>query len=617
MPRHGRGKGSSSRGNQKDRSQKSQGTDVHAKQTNNEKNGKRSLRKNKNNKGHRNNNKYSKQHHSGSGREKFTGYRKHMEKSDVDIGLENGKFYEGTIRINKKKRTEAYVSVQGIPFDVFIDGDTARNRALEGDIVCIELLPRSIWQSLEPKFKIETDLDAVNTKDNNNLWPMQYTQPTPAENIESTGNNPFDHLASTKLTEDGVFCKENNFQPSGQVIAIREKRHRNDLLGHLRFSNNDMNGALPTRVSYILFSPRDPRYPFVKIPRQFLPEKAISDPRSASLDLWSVCLDREKSPTGKVRISIGQAGEIATETAALLRENGCDHGSFPSAVLNEIAIEVGDSWSMYVFHLDFLHYRKTRIFSIDPATAKDLDDALHITPCKLSDGSDGFEIGVHIADVSHFVRPGTALDAEAQRRSTTVYLNQFCIPMLPPRLCEQLCSLNPGEDRLAYSAVWKMKADGALDKSPCWFGRTVIHTACKLDYGTAQLIITGEISADDVDTLAKHESLNEVWSPERRPIDLNVAAAAAKDVINLHKVAFFFLEIFFQNTSSRRIRRFTAGALALHQPKLCFKLDGDGNPVSVFTYPLKDSNRLVEEYMLLANYLVAQHLLMYIFISIF
>ena len=101
-------------------------------------------------------------------------------------------------------------------------------------------------------------------------------------------------------------------------------------------------------------------------------------------------------------------------------------------------------------------YRSHRIFTIDPSNARDLDDALHITP--LEDGS--FEVGVHIADVSYFVDVGNALDAEAAARATSVYLVQSVIPMLPHLLCEQLCSLNPGVDRLAFSAVWRMGADG-------------------------------------------------------------------------------------------------------------------------------------------------------------
>ncbi|CAN0555168.1 unnamed protein product, partial [Ectocarpus sp. 8 AP-2014] len=129
--------------------------------------------------------------------------------------------------------------------------------------------------------------------------------------------------------------------------------------------------------------------------------------------------------------------------------------------------------------------RATRIFTIDPTGARDLDDALSITP--LADGT--FEIGVHIADVTYFVRPNSDLDREARRRATTVYLVQQAIPMLPPLLCEELCSLNPQVDRLTYSCIWRMNVDGTLVDKPAWFGRTVIRSCCKLDYQTAQHMI--------------------------------------------------------------------------------------------------------------------------------
>lgn len=245
-------------------------------------------------------------------------------------------------------------------------------------------------------------------------------------------------------------------------------------------------------------------------------------------------------------------------------------------------------------------FRKHRIFTIDPTTAKDLDDALHI--CDLGDGT--VELGVHIADVSFFVHPDTAVDQEAQHRATSVYIVHKVIPMLPRILCEQLCSLNPSVDRLAFSVVWRMHKDGTIvEEHPPWFGRTVIRSCCKLDYATAQKIIDGTIprrgppeDPDRTQIPAEH------WDPLRRPTHGHKVDEVLDDVLLFHSVA-----------HQRRQRRFAVqgGALALNQPKLCFRLDQDGNPQSVFTYPIKHSNQLVEEYMLLANYLVAQHLILH------
>lgn len=235
-------------------------------------------------------------------------------------------------------------------------------------------------------------------------------------------------------------------------------------------------------------------------------------------------------------------------------------------------------------------FRSHRVFTIDPATAKDLDDALHI----LDLGNGIVELGVHIADVSFFVGEDTALDQEAARRCTTVYLVQKVVPMLPPLLCEQLCSLNPNVERLTFSVVWRMHKDGTLvENDTVWYGRSVIRSCCKLDYGTAQELV------DRADLSDLSPSW---WDPARRPIPSvsgQTCAGVQESMKLMHEVAM-----------SRRRLRFSkdGGALALNRGKLSFKLDQDGNPAVFAPYPLRDTNRVVEEYMLLANYLVAQRL---------
>jgi DIS3-like exonuclease 2 len=242
-------------------------------------------------------------------------------------------------------------------------------------------------------------------------------------------------------------------------------------------------------------------------------------------------------------------------------------------------------------------YRNERIFTIDPTTAKDLDDALHIKLLESDGNGHGIvEVGVHIADVSFFVRPDTAVDDEAQRRTTTVYLVDRTIPMLPRPLCEIACSLNENVERLAFSCVWKMNLDGTMvpGSDSVWYGRTVIKSCARLDYSTAQNIIDGKVATGET-------NLNEVlWPPHRRPTEPpHTVDQVAADVRLMHKVAM-----------ARRRIRFENGALALHGTKLTFQLDTDGQtPLLVAPYPIRDSNRLVEEYMLMANYLVAQRLI--------
>lgn len=305
---------------------------------------------------------------------------------------------------------------------------------------------------------------------------------------------------------------------------------------------------------------------------------------------------------------------VRDETKALLVEHDVDHGDFPPAVLREVddAVKSGRfvdasgeggeamGWKPTEEMLRGRRdYRNHRIFTIDPTTARDLDDALHIT--ELEDGR--VEIGVHIADVSHFVPPESAVDEEALRRATTVYLVDRVLPMLPRPLCEIACSLNENVERLAFSCVWRMNLDGNMSSSnrkgkkskddDVWYGRTVIKSCARLDYATAQNIIdrkvaTGEKVADEM-----------FWPKSRQPTGGHTIDEVAADVRLMHTVAM-----------ARRKLRFENGALALNGIKLTFQLEDDGEtPKMCAPYPLRDSNRLIEEYMLLANFLVAQRLI--------
>lgn len=275
-------------------------------------------------------------------------------------------------------------------------------------------------------------------------------------------------------------------------------------------------------------------------------------------------------------------GNVEDETKALLVENGVDHGEFTPGVLRDVesAVKSGrfydrnkDSGEMGWRPTKAMlrgrrDYRKTRVFTIDPTTAKDLDDALHITP--LPDGR--VEIGVHIADVSHFVRPDTDVDAEALKRATTVYLVNGIVPMLPKPLCEIACSLNEDVERLAFSCVWKMNMDGTMskkgdgtgDKDDIWYGRTVIKSCARLDYATAQNIIDGKVATGE-------ESLDDkFWPRSRQPTGGHTHDQVAHDVRLMHRVAM-----------ARRRLRFQNGALALNGIKLAFKLEEDGETPQV------------------------------------
>lgn len=218
-----------------------------------------------------------------------------------------------------------------------------------------------------------------------------------------------------------------------------------------------MHIAVKPDDRFAMFQPSDSKLPRMIIPIGQIPN-FYKDPASYHTKLVRARLVswREASymPMGKYEGMVGEVGEIASETEALLRQYHVDWSDFSKEIMNSLPqgqYQIPESEIAKRRDL-----RGIRLFTIDPPTAKDLDDALHIK--HLPNGH--FEVGVHIADVSFFVRPGTPLDQEAQERSTTVYLIQKAIPMLPHVLCENLCSLNPSVDRLAFSVVWTLTSAG-------------------------------------------------------------------------------------------------------------------------------------------------------------
>ena len=281
--------------------------------------------------------------------------------------------------------------------------------------------------------------------------------------------------------------------------------------------------------------------------------------------------------SGKLMRSLGEAGHIEPETEAIISENDIDSSPFGDDVLH--CLPNGETWTILPEEIKKRKdLRKECIFTIDPATARDLDDALSCK--KIND--DRYEVGVHIADVSHFIEQGNALDKVAKQRATSVYLSQRVIPMLPRVLCEQLCSLNPGVSRLAYSVIWNVKADGTVLSE--WFGRSVIRSCVKLSYNHAQQMIDS--------------SENDVINPdEYPPIDgkFDIGTIVSK------------VKLLFGISKHLRKRRYDSGALRLDQPKLAFNLDSStGLPNGCSIYEYKNSNRMIEEFMLLANMAVGR-----------
>ena len=268
----------------------------------------------------------------------------------------------------------------------------------------------------------------------------------------------------------------------------------------------------------------------------------------------------ESLPFGKIIDVLGAPGENETEMHSILAEFGLPYRFEPE--LEKAAEKISDKIKVKDIK-ERRDFRDTFTFTIDPEDAKDFDDALSFKPL----GNGNFEVGVHIADVSHYVTPGSDIDREARDRGTSVYLADRTVPMLPEKLCNRLCSLRPNEEKLCFSAVFEITPRAAIRKK--WFGRTVIKSNFRLTYEQAQDIIEG--------------------------IAENPYAELQTAITVLNKLAGIL-----------KGKRRKAGAIDFSRPEMKVLCDETGRPIDVYQKISKEANWLIEEFMLLANRSVAE-----------
>lgn len=330
--------------------------------------------------------------------------------------------------------------------------------------------------------------------------------------------------------------------PEGRVINVL-KRNRTRFVGKLELSKN---------YAFVVPDFRKIHQDFFVYPENINGAKS-NDKVIVEVIEWA---SGEKNPTAKVVDILGKAGENDAEIHSIMAEFGLPF-EFPEQVEREAnKIDEGFTASEIKKRWDF---RKTLTFTIDPEDAKDFDDALSIET--LENGL--YQIGVHIADVTHYVHPDSALEKEAFDRATSVYLVDRTIPMLPEKLSNGLCSLRPNEDKFTFAAVFDMDANGVIKKE--WFGRTIIHSDHRFSYEGAQEVLeTGK-------------------------------GKFAKELKTLNDLA-----------HKLRKERFKQGAVNFETTEVKFKLDEKGKPLAVIPKVRKDAHKLIEEFMLLANRQVAR-----------
>ena len=331
-------------------------------------------------------------------------------------------------------------------------------------------------------------------------------------------------------------------EPEARVIDIIEPKEQ-VFIGTLNVERN--YASLVTDSKFLAAD--------IIIPRGKLKGGKTGDKAVVRITQWR---EEEMNPKGEVVDILGKKGENNAEMHAILAEFGLPY-KYPENVEKAAnAIDAGITKEEIARREDF---RKVTTFTIDPRDAKDFDDALSIR--RLKNGN--WEVGVHIADVTHYVTPGSIIEKEARERATSVYLVDRTIPMLPEHLSNGICSLRPNEEKLTYSAIFEMDAKANVVNSR--IGRTVIKSDRRFTYEEAQEIIeTGE-------------------------------GDFSEEVLTLDKLA-----------KQLRQRRYDNGALEFDRAEVRFDIDKDGKPVSVYFKESKDANKLIEEFMLLANITVAE-----------
>ena len=317
----------------------------------------------------------------------------------------------------------------------------------------------------------------------------------------------------------------------------------------------------------------------------FIPKKALKGGKSGDKAVVKITEwpEHAKNPIGKVVDILGQSGDNTTEMHAILAEYGLPY-AYPKSVEDEAEkIDPGITAEEIRQREDL---REVTTFTIDPRDAKDFDDAISIR--KTDDGL--WEVGVHIADVSHYVKEGSIIDKEAVKRATSVYLVDRTIPMLPERLCNFICSLRPNEEKLTYSAVFKLD-DKAVVKD--WhLAHTVIKSDRRFTYEEVQKVLEDhkEASPEDYKMPGDHAA-----DPNFNGPDVLPAEHFATELITLNRLA-----------KQLRARRFEHGSINFDRSEVRFDIDDKGKPIGVYFKVAKDANKLVEEFMLLANRTVAE-----------
>jgi protein SSD1 len=539
----------------------------------------------------------------------FTPY---LPQASLPALLNDGQLVAGILRVNKKNRSDAYVTTNDLDADIFICGSKDRNRALEGDLVAIELLDvDEVWGQKREKEEKKKRKDITDTRSSGNASNGKNDTSSSADTQSIAPDGSIRRRGSLRqrptqkknddvevegqsllLMEEEEISDEQKPLYAGHVVAVIERiagQMFSGTLGLLRPSSQATkekqeaersardggHGRSESRMQdkpkIVWFKPTDKRVPLIAIPTEQAPRDFVDKHMDYASRIFVACIKRwpitSLHPFGTLVEQLGEMGDLRVETDALLRDNNFGSDEFSDAVLKSVG---WDDWSLTSEGeealADRLDLRHERTFTIDPNGTSELDDALHIK--RIDD--EIVELGVHVTDIAHFVKANSLVDREAKKRGTGVYLMTRAVNMLPARLASDICSLVPGEGRLTVSVIFKVSIKtGKIEEEP-WIGKTVIQSSGKLAY-------------DEVDAVIKGGD------------DIQLHGATADDIKTLHEIANKFREARFGHRSAD-----------IAPLRLLYQLDDENVPVEQNIFNTSAAHEIMEEISCKANYFVAQ-----------
>ncbi|KAI8633033.1 hypothetical protein F5Y19DRAFT_471290 [Xylariaceae sp. FL1651] len=541
----------------------------------------------------------------------FTPY---LPQATLPALLGDGQLVSGILRVNKKNRSDAYVATSDglLDADIFICGSKDRNRALEGDLVAVELLDvDEVWGQKREKEEKKKRKDITDTR----TGSTHGNAPSNSTNGDDAAAGDGGIRRRGSLRQRPTQKKNDDVEVEGQSLLLVEEEEINDeskplYAGHIvavieRVAGQMFSGTLgllrpssqatkekqeaeraardggrshdyrqQDKPKIVWFKPTDKRVPLIAIPTEQAPRDFVEKHQEYQDRIFVACIKRwpitSLHPFGTLVEMLGPMGDLKIETDALLRDNNFSSDEFSEAVLRSVGLQ---DWSIAKEDEAAISarrdFRDEKIFTFDLAGTGELSNAVHVK----TEPDGKIEIAVHVPDVTHFVKPNSLVDREAKKRGTAVHLVNRTCALLPPKIASELCTLTPGEDRLTVSVVFKVNPHtGAVSEGDTWIGKSIIKSAAKLSLKDIDEALAGGANF-------KHE------------------IAEVKDLQILNAVAQKFQEARLGSEGE-----LTAPLRLLHH------LDDENIPIQHNIFDSTPGTELVEELMHKANAYVAQRL---------